>query len=386
MARAAKKQEPDISPGGMVVGRKELLEALQLVAKGAGGKPSFATSNLPVYGVCVIGGDGPLKVDATNLVEFASARVDGRVEALRRIAVPIKNLVTVLRSTKGDSVKLGRTDSELSLEIAGRKFKVTEELQNLDSSWPAAPLPRAHYRLIEWDAAEFRSALAFVSRSVCKDETREQLSKVAIIPGLGLVTTDGHRLSIAPVTTLDRMHGFPGRHVDFLLAACKSANTVRLELADSSRADRGPAWRWQIGGAELIQRGSDKDSDCSDYPPVDRIIPSSEPVARAVVDATALREAVSLAAKTSENMDTQGVRLLFSGATLEVRTEQFTEVLELHAPLSEDHELAVNPRYVVDAIPDSVTTMTIDLSGDALGPIHIHADNGMSAVVMPMRV
>jgi DNA polymerase-3 subunit beta len=142
--------------------------------------------------------------------------------------------------------------------------------------------------------------------------------------------------------------------------------------------------RFRLGSWQL-----DTDPADGDFPDYHQVVPRPERQAiRVALSTTVLTKALKRVGKIS---DEKHVKVVVNGAiTLSVWDAEFGEA-EVAVPVihnnhrGEDLVIGFNTAYMHDALVTTRNTVEMTFI-DELGPMRVDADNGKTAIVMPMRV
>ena len=335
--------------------------------------------------------DDTLTVTATDLdIEITQALPAG-------IAVP--GSTTAPAHTLHEIVRKLPDGAQVQLETSGDRGTLTVRagrsrfaLQTLpESEFPAlAGVEDGH--VITLPGKELSQAIGRVEFAISSEETRYYLNGIYLHPRqgkLGLVATDGHRLSLMSLA-LDLPEGLPGvilprkavGEVKKLADAADKAD-ITLEISTHKLAA-------EFAGARLITKLID-----GTFPDYGRVIPSGNAKV-ATLEAADLLAAVARVGTIASERG-RAVKFTFSAGRLVLAVTnpdagEATEEIDC-AYDAEDVEIGFNGRYVEDALNHTASTGPIEIAlNDPGSPALIRrppADTPTPdalCVLMPMRV
>lgn len=375
----------------MKLKREKLLKALTLATTAVSRR-----ATLPVLGCVRLGFERDnkwLTVDATDLdmlMETGFA-VDGDEagDDLPTVCVNAARLKTVLSAMESPTVELAaKRDGDrwtLSVKAGASRYN----LLALDADEFPGALEQASPDYVEFRMAESELAriLKTVAPAISTDETRYMLCGVHIMrqsDGLFAEATDGRRLIRCSDKTAAERPDVRG-------VIPRAAVTSLLAMLDEE--DRGEAvirvakdGRWirvdclaGILTSKLIE---------GQYPNTSQVIPAAKQWLRGM-DGTTLRAMVKRASLMVDKTPSVTLTTRPDG-TVEVMTShpdtgEFREEARIfYDGPEEEFRLKVNPRYILDAVPEA-TGLSMGIIDENAPVLVSHDAARMLAVIMPMR-
>ena len=358
--------------------KADLLRGLRLASAVADRK-----STMPILGnVLLRVAQRRLLIAATDLnvslsadIQTMSTKSDG---ALTLSASALYELVD---RSPGDEIRLKRTDGNWADIVSGKaKYKL---VGLADRDFPKLPDHR-EVAMTTIDAPAFVQLIERTSFSVCHDETRFHLNGCYLESDgatASMVSTDGHRLSLAKVTL-----AIP-RLPTGVIVPVKGLTSIRKLLADATTcqlAVHAPHLFVVHGDIALAVKLID-----AQFPPYQQVIPTKNATTVAV-DRGRLIEALRRAQLMTT--DRRGVKLAAAdgGISLTAADPDLGDVVEqLDCEVTGSMPtIGVNPKYAVEllaAMADDSVTLSF---GGELDPVLVQqtTDDSYTGVVMPMRV
>ena len=294
----------------------------------------------------------------------------------------------------GGSVSLEPTDK------AGYTVKAGSRRFTLPSAGDVAEFPllppeaKSCGKALALDAKAVTVDWAWLLRATGTDVTRAYTQAIYLDAKKDrAVTTDGHRLHVAPMPGLPASFLIPSTAAALILAAIKVADTAPVELSLFGKADDGKATtvRASVGSngsgvsAVIWARGVD-----ADFPPIDAVIPAAH-ATTAMISANTATAAAKLMLKW-RNGSSCGAKLSLGeyGARLSLdhpENGEATEAIE-GAITGPAIEVGLNPAYLVDALSRFEDAVTLKLTDDH-SPVVVHAFHGDKrrfAILMPTEL
>ena len=366
----------------VTVDRQQLVDALALTS----GVAERKTTLSPISAVLMEAEGDHLRLRATNMATFVTARIPAEVESAGQACVNAKTFHDVVRSLSSavEQVVLEISSAE-SVELRGGKSLF--RLRSFDPSvFPTVPECSVQER-VSLSGPLLGVLIRKVFFSISSDEMKPQMN-AALIESEGsllrMVTTDGHRLTKAEVDT-----GGSG-DLPFgqgILVPRKSLAEVR-RLAEGqeevSLAVDGSYLFLQAGFFEMAAKLLREE-----FPPYREVIPTDLD-RKVVVERLSLLDAIKRVSLLSSE-DTHGVRFHLTPGKMEVVASN-PDLGEAREELEADYEgnefqVVFNARYFVEILSEMESEEVVVNLGEDLDPCLLHGvdDPGYLGVIMPLR-
>ena len=318
--------------------------------------------------------DGTLNLTTTDLDRRLSCQLpaEGELSA----CIPCKQLAQAVKPEgcgNAGHVELQQQDDHVTILVDGltSKMPITDPAE-----FPAAS-DREQDLLGLWPAAPLREALEFVLPAASKDETRPHLCTV-LMADRDMVTTDGHRLHLAPL---------PAPLSASLLLPSTAAATLARILKHGDQAivaQAGDLLRIKCGSWQLDARLSDRT-----FPPYQQVIPAmdSQPTLMQV-QAALFNKAVTRISRLARD---KKLRLRVNGAISMTTWDVDHGAAELEVPVQssthQGHDLHIgfDAPFLTQAVPKKADQVQMGFSGP-LDPLRVDLSGGKLAVIMPLRL
>lgn len=355
----------------MKVEKSKLARALKSLGRIADGK-----SPLPVLR-CVLGhAEGNvLRLVATDMKVALALELEAVVPAPMSFVVSAKDLAARVELAPGDDVTFALKGDTLHLSSGSRKYALGSASVE---DFPKLPvMPGAS--VLEVDGNVFRELIRKTSFAIAENASRPALACSLVEFGDGMarmVTTDGHRLSMAELDA-------PGALT--MMLPEKAVFEVR-KLLDGQRSIEvervGADGFFRVPGAVLSVRLGDE----ATFPPYRQVLPS-----QSACHAKVVRDELAQAVRGVAVAEAVGssVKFGFAPGSLSLSaqspaTGEATDAVEIKYQ-GEAVTIGLHAEYVLDVLTAlSDETVGIEFSG-VLDPVSIRAP-GYHGVVMPMRV
>ena len=358
----------------MRVDRRELHNALSELARLA---PKNHT--LPALErVLLSASNGTLTLTTTDLSRRLSCQLPAEGDI--NVSVHCKLLVQVIkfegRGAAG-TVEFYQDDEKVSVLADG----LTTHLRTmLPGEFPAehSPTKMEPWSLLGmWPSAPLGDALTFVLLAASKDESRPHLCTV-LLQDQDAVTTDGHRLHLAPL---------PVALTQPLLLPAEGAGTLNRILNKGEQvilAQAGEVLRAKVGPYQLDIRLSDKK-----FPPYNQVIPNQDNQPTHIqVQAKLLSKALT---RVSRLTCDKRLKLRINGSITMTTWESEEGAAEIEVPVSrsnhegEDLHIGFDAPYLQQAVAKGVEEVELGFAGE-LDPMRVDQAGGRVAVIMPLRL
>ena len=324
--------------------------------------------------------DGTLTLTATDLEQRLTAELPAETPQPLSACLPAKMLATVVkpeRKTDGGTVQIESlgdnafavTVDDVSTRLFGLPhddFPAVMAPANLD--WNMAAI---------WPAEPLRESLGFILPAISKDETRFSLCG-AYLAGNTIVSTDGHRLHMAPL---------PGKLPKPLLVPRSACETLHRLLPDADQVVVARAeehLRIKIGHWTLETKLVD-----GQFPDVNCVIPARRGLPlKLTLDTKTFDKALARISKLSGD---GRLKMTVNGSVTLATWDAELGEAEIEVPVvasnhnGDDFVTGFDGGYLRDALKAGNGTVDVGL-GEALMPMRMDGDEGRVAVVMPMRV
>jgi DNA polymerase-3 subunit beta len=343
-----------------------------------------ARSTLPVLSNVRIEahGDGRLKLAATNLELAVTCWVAARVEEPGAVTVPARLFADLVNQSPPERIELAL--DEKPMELRYKCAQVDSKIKGIGASeFPVIP-DGIHAEGVAIPTALLKEMIAQVAFAAATDESRPILTGVLIEAtgeALTLAAADGFRLSVrsAPLFAEPFRVIVPARALTELARVVGDADEVRLAVTDNRNQiifDAGQV----VLVSQLIE---------GNFPDYRRIIPAA-PTTATTVETALLLKAMRRAyifARDAANI----VKFTING-NLTVRaeaTEAGGNEEQLEAQIEgAGHEIALNAKYVIDALGAANGGQIVIRTSDATRPalFEVVGQDGWQHVIMPMNI
>lgn len=365
----------------LVVLQENLKKALLFVNKVVSVK-----TQLPVLGnVLLETEEGRVKISGTNLETTISYWVGAQIEKTGKTTVPARFLTELISSFSQEKVTLS-LDKTL---LTARCGESEATLSGIGAEeFPPLPQPTGE-KSAEVQRKALEEGLAFVLVSASTDEGRPILTGVRFTEGQGdmvMVATDGYRLSVKHLLQVAGLKAgvvIPGRALSEVAKAIVEEGAEKIDVYFSEDKNQIIFSLPHIQIATRLIEG--------DYPPYQKIIPSSFTTSMTVGKEEFLRAVrfAAVYAKESANiirfhLDAKG-KLVVSANSPQVGENKTTLDVKIEG---EGGEIAFNARFLLDLLSvfpgkDLVLEMTGPL---APGVFKVPGDDSYLHIIMPVRV
>lgn len=358
----------------MLIDRRALHTALKELVRVA---PSKATTPaLEMVHLTATG--GALTLTTTDLLRRLSTQLSAEGDI--NVCVHCKLLSQVIKPEgRGDAgtVEIFQNEDKVSILADGL---LSHLRPTPPADFPPGPAPKQdeHWSLVAmWPSGPLKDALSFVLPAASKDESRPHLCTV-LLEDSDAVTTDGHRLHLAPL---------PAPVPQTILLRAPAATTLTHMLAHGEQtilAQAGDVLRIKVGAWQLDTKLSDRK-----FPPHNQVIPDldSQPV-HVRLQAKLLSRALSRVSRLTRD---KRLRLRVNGAITLTTWESEQGAAEIEVPVIEtnhegnDLKIGVDSPYLSQSIPKGTEELSLAF-GSPLEPLRMDLDGGRLAVVMPLRL
>ena len=353
----------------MKVDRRALYGALQELVRVTVPKASLpALSHVLLQAIA-----GVLTLRTTDLRQILTCQLaaEGDIET----CLSAKLLATLIKPEgRGDAgdVVIEQIDT---VSCAVTLDGLTSKIIAMDpDEFPSGPADGEWSLLAMWPSAQIIEALSYVLPAASKDDGRPHLNAVRF-DNEKIVTTDGHRLHLAPL---------PSKLLEPLTIPLDSAKTLsrilklggQVILAGCEGRLRARVGSWQLDTKLIEER----------FPPYEKVIPNEQPTVMSV-DHTLLSKALTRVSRLGKS---NLVKLTINGAmTLATSNPDLGEA-EVAVPLIETNHngadiiMGLNPTYLRDAVGTQTDTIQFGMSGTTDA---VTLDmGGPFAVIMPTRL
>lgn len=361
----------------------ELTKALQRVQGIAEKKPA-----MPALSHALIQtGDGQISVTASSLEVSVQAEYPAEVKLQGAVCISARPLYDMVRSLSGPSVLLKTVQNgRVRLSCGRTNYRVNSLAPE---QFPS--IQTAHENeFVSVSSSLLKEMVDKTLYAVSVDETRYNLNGVYMeasqeAPGLRMVATDGHRLSM-----VDRPLETPLGGLSGIILPRKGLNELR-KLLDEGGEIAQLAWTEthltvHVGGVRLTMQLVE-----GRFPDYKQVIPQGA-AQRVVVDRQSLIQGLRRTSLLSADGRTQGVKLEVEPNRLQlsVNNPDFGDAQEEVEIGYEGKPITIgfNCRYLLEALnviphDEIYLSLTDDL---APGVVTTPGDEGFKAVVMPMRI
>lgn len=328
--------------------------------------------------------EGRLKLASTNLETTFVYWVGASITEEGSYTVPAKFLYELVSSFTADKVEVVLDKNQLILTCGESEATIA----GIDAS-EFPPLPTTDgLASTELDTSFLSTSLPFVLISSSSDETRPILTGVKFMvkdSTLQLVATDGYRLSIKKIplsTKLSQDFLVPSRALSETIKLVGEAKESKLKLFFSSDNNQ---IIFEMENSRVATRLIE-----GDYPPFERIIPTSC-VTQVVFDKAELLHAVKFAAiyaRESANilkMLVDGNKVTISANSPQVGSNKTSINVRTEG---EGGEIAFNARFLLDLLgvfPEDEVLMEMN-GALAPGVFKSTKDDTLLHIIMPVRV
>jgi len=325
--------------------------------------------------------DGKFTVTTTDVTSRLSHELPANGENFTT-CVTAKALVSMLKpETKRDAeqVSLGLEGNRLLVEVDG----VTSRLPTANpTQFPSGVGASLEWSLIGMcNAQPLRDAIAWVLPAASTDATRRHLCAMLVDPDGVAVTTDGHRMHVAPS---------PISPETPLLIASSAADILHRVLTDGSLVILARA---KSGGCEVLRvrcGAWQLETTLVDatFPPYKHVLPNrgDQPTRLTIEKALFIKALRRVTAAAKSN-----VRLCINGAITVSAEDNDGGEASVVVPVSanthtgEDLIIGFDPHYLIDAVQGGDDAVELGLT-KPLDPLRVDQSNGRIAVIMPCRL
>ena len=321
--------------------------------------------------------NGTLTLTTTDLTRRLSCQIPAEGELTA--SVHCKLLVQVIKPEgRGAAgvVEFHQDSEKVSVLAEG----LTTHLRTMPpEEFPAehSPTKKEPWSLLGmWPAAPLEDALRFVLPAASKDESRPHLCTV-LLQDQDAVTTDGHRLHLAPL---------PVALTQPLLLPTEGAGTLNRILNKGEQvilAQAGEVLRAKVGPYQLDIKLSDKK-----FPPYNAVIPNLESQPTHIqVQAKLLSKALTRVSRLTRD---KRLKLRVNGSITMTSWESEEGAAEIEVPVSrsnhggEDLHIGFDAPYLQQAVAKGVEEVDLRFAGE-LDPLRVD-QGGRVAVIMPLRL
>lgn len=350
-------------------------------------------SSMPILSNVLVTAEknGRIRLSATDLYLGVSSFSDANVKKPGNVAVSARTIYEIVKNLPEGEVRVA-VDEKHAAEI--RAGKVRYRIPGMPGDdFPPLPNPDDH-PFVEIETSVIGELIAMTQYSMSTDETRPHLAG-ALLEGEGtavrMVTTDGHRLSKAQMTTgsskkLNLSMLVPNRGVSELRRIIEDAK------ADEEKA--GTIGVASVGGNAFFRRESVQLSvklADDQFPPYAKVIPMSHK-RRVGVRRQKLVEALRRIALVASDKS-GGIRIKLSAGTMQLTSEN-PDVGEGSEEIEVDYAgeglvIGFNAKYLLDVLGALIEEeVFLEFSGE-LDPGVIRASaekKEFVGVIMPMRI
>ena len=322
--------------------------------------------------------DGILTLTTTDLKQRLSCQIpaDGDLS----VCVHCKMLSLVMKPEgrgKVGAVDITQDDGRVSILADGL---ISHLRPTPPADFPSGPAPKqdAPWSLVAmWPTAPLKDALSFVLPASSKDESRPHLCTV-LLKDSEAVTTDGHRLHLAPL---------PAPVPQPLLLQAPAAATLTHILAHGEQAILARACevlRVKVGNWQLDTHLSDRR-----FPPHQQVVPKQDgqPI-HIQVQAKLLSRALIRVSRLTRD---KRLRFRINGAITLTTWSAEQAAAEMEVPVissthqGDDLKIGFDAPYLAQALPKGTKELQLGFGGP-LEPMRMDLDDGKLAVVMPLRL
>lgn len=343
--------------------------------------------------VLIEASDTSLRVSATDLYIAVAGTISATVQKPGAVAMPARDMFDRVKSMPDAllSFEVGGNGA-VTIKAAGSARKYTMKAASADD-YPALPSMPDGASTLNLEAATLLRLISKTRASMSTDETRANLS-AALFEWDGdvvrMVSTDGHRLSLAEVKVEGRQATasmlIPMKGVLELQRLCEEAVSegTKDSPATFDIAQDGPNAFFRNAGYTFSVKLVD-----STFPPYRQVIPRNQ-TNTATVPRGALLDAVRAVSLAASEVN-GGVKLAFESGTVKVTSasaEKGEGSDEVTCELTgKPVRIAFDAKYAADAIASiDSENVTVSLGGE-LDPAVVQDDppNGLTIVCMPIR-
>ena len=228
-----------------------------------------------------------------------------------------------------------------------------------------------------WPSALLKDALSFVLPAASTDASRPHLCTV-LLQDQDIVTTDGHRLHLAPI---------PAPVPQPILLQAPAAGTLMRVLAHGEQAilaRAGEVLRAKVGNWQLDTTLSDRK-----FPPHQQVIPNRDTLPIHIrLQAELLSRAISRVSRLTRD---KRLKLCINGAVTLTTWDAEQGAAEMEVPVTssnhdgDDLHIGFDSPYLAQAIPKGAEDLLLGFGGP-LDPLRLDLGDGKVAVIMPLRL
>lgn len=318
---------------------------------------------------------GRLTISTYDLEMGMSIQLPCEIKQEGKVALPAKKLLEVVKALpsnvthfkQGANNRMEILSGESAFRLAGMSA----------DDFPALPVVQD----TEYMPTSFlQGALAKVAFAMSHDETRYNLNGVYLdLPAGKAVATDGHRMALADLDTVDAPAVIISKKAVIKLRKLLSATDDRGEFSVNESS-----LLYRRSGLRLVSRLVD-----GQFPAYTQVTPerSKNPV---LVERAALREALSRVMLMAAD-SASSVQLTFAGNVLAITARNpdegdASDVVKL-ASEAPAQKLNLNGHYLMDMLHATDAKMVEVHLGDETSPVLVtpEGDNSHTYVLMPMR-
>ena len=334
-----------------------------------------------------------LTLATTNFDLSIRCRCSIKTESTGSIALPVRKLLTVIRSLSATEVVVDISRHHQARITSGSsEFKImgTEK-----SQFPELP-NLLQGTAVEFDQEEFQIMLRNVAYAQSSNANRKILNGVCFNiknNQLTLVSTDGKRLALH-----NRAHEFNGEFKESIVIPTKTVNELQRLLGQGSKllirytgrqvsfdvdTNKDSGLRQLIGSTSLISKLVE-----GQYPDFLKVVPKTINH-KVKLQRDYLQQCIKRASLMT-NDEYNSIMLTFAANTLQVKScspefGEFIDTMEI-AYDGPAISLAFNPQYILDPLK-SLTVDEISFGfNDEYSPGVITTTEGYTCVIMPLRI
>jgi DNA polymerase-3 subunit beta len=363
----------------LTINKTTLLHAVLQVQNVIAGR-----TTLPILSNIKLTLDGNnLMLTATDLDITLTCTVQADGKQSGATTLPAARLSAIVKQMPDGDLTLDVDDKDIAQLRAGT---VSFKIYGLPSdSFPAITEPEASESTsFEIAQADLADILKKTRYAACKDETRHVLQSVYMEYDTELVATvatDGRRL--ATVRSSEDEIANPMKSI---IMPTKAAHLLAKMLTDQGVASITASPKMfsvQIGESSLLSKTID-----GQYPNYKQVIPADNPHV-AWCDVAPLMAAIRRSAIMADN-NSFSTRFRFRPGSLEIHsmTKDVGEAIESMAINYDgpEHLIGLNPDFMLETLATISDSQVVFRIQGAHSPIIVEADQGMKAIVMPMRI
>ena len=313
-----------------------------------------AKTTLPISGhILLTAQNNLLTIQATDLETGFQGSCEAKIKTPGTVTLPGKKALEILRELSGETVEITQADSQnVKIQSGGSKFTIQGLPPNEFPSIRGLDTPLE----LDLPREDFETLLREVIPSIGEDQSRFILNTVraeisgTTTPKLRLVSTNGHRLSMAE-KSMGTWRSKPENDHKIMIAK-KAATLIVKLLGESDQVTVGVGITknllvLQIGSVRLASRLVD-----GNYPNYNQVIPKKL-AAQMEIDgpqfAEALRRVAVMAESSSPAVD---LTLSEDGLKIETQNPNLGNANEtLAATIGVERlETRLNARYLIESI------------------------------------